>query len=106
MIPFIRSMTELMVITQSKNQGKMPNESKSLEELTKVRSKKDGYINYKHKKAVSLPEIHKTKRRRWVKSKEAVSRFFNELDYNNQIQSSYDITLLEMQNNYDKHDIA
>ena len=38
--------------------------------------------------------------------KEAVSRFFDELDYNNQIQSSYDLTLWESQKKYDHHDIA
>ena len=60
----------------------------------------------KSKKTIGLPEFPKPKRRRWVKSKEAITRFIDELDYNNQIQSSYDLTLLGMQNNFNEHDVA
>ena len=106
MIPFIRSLTELMVITQPKNQYNTPNGNKSLEGLAEVSLKNDKYINSKIKNKIGLPEFPKTKIRRWVKSKEAVSKFLNELDYNNQIQSSYDLTLLDIQNNFDEHNVA
>ena len=63
-------------------------------------------INTRNETTVVLPELPKKQRRRWIKSKEAVSRFFDELDYNNQIQSLYDLTLLDRQRNYDEHDVA
>ena len=106
MIPFIRSMNELMVISQSRNQSNESNDNKDLEKITGITLKNDRYINSKSKKNIGLPELPKNKRRRWVKSKEAVSKFFKELDYNNQIQSSYDLTLLEIKNNFEKHDVA
>ena len=106
MIKLISRLSKLMVITQSKNQLKRSNDNKSLEELTGASLESDKYINSKSKKKIYLPEIPKNKRRRWVKSKEALSKFFEELDYNNQIQSSYDLTLLDMQNDFEEHDAA
>ena len=38
--------------------------------------------------------------------KESVSRFIDNLDYNNQIQSSYDLTLIERQNKRTQQDVA
>tara|TARA_Y100001968_G_C19367961_1_gene723585 strand:- start:109 stop:429 length:321 start_codon:yes stop_codon:yes gene_type:complete len=106
MIPFIRSINELMAITQSRSKAIMSSKNKNLDRFSEVNFKKEIHINSIPKKSIGLPELPKVKRRRWVKSKEAVSKFFNELDYNNQIQSSYDLTLLDMQNNFDQHDIA
>ena len=40
------------------------------------------------------------------KRKEALSRILDELDYNNQIQSTYDLTLIDSQKKYDHHDVA
>ncbi len=41
--------------------------------------------------------IRKTIRRKWMQNKKSVSRFIDDLDYNNQIQSSYDLILLGRQ---------
>ncbi len=105
MIPFIRSLAELMVITQARDQLNLADDNresnKSSGECLKIKK-----INSKKNKLIGLPEIPKIQRRKWKKRKEAVSRFFDELDYNNQIQSSYDLTLLESQNDYNKHDAA
>ena len=105
MMPFIRSLAELMVITQTRDQLNIADSNedsnKYTEEYLKIKN-----INSKKNKQIDLPVIPKIKRQKWKKRKEAVSRFFDELDYNNQIQSSYDLTLLESQNNHNKHDAA
>tara|TARA_Y100001968_G_scaffold101889_1_gene91847 strand:+ start:755 stop:1075 length:321 start_codon:yes stop_codon:yes gene_type:complete len=106
MIPFIRSISELMLISQSRDKTNQIELNNALHTFNEDNKKEIRTINKKDKRRIGLPELPKTKRRRWVKSKEAVSRFFDELDYNNQIQSSYDLTLLESQKNYDQHDVA
>ena len=106
MIPLMRSLYELKVITQSRDElrkGKERNEAHSLSAKT-IRTKKK--VNNKGKKAPRLPEIPNTQRRKWARSKKAILRFFDELDYNNQIQSSYDLMFLERQNDYNHHDAA
>ena len=57
-------------------------------------------------KTINLPDLPRATRRKWMKSKDAVSKFFDELDYNNQIQSSYDLTLLAIQSKSDHQDVA
>ena len=47
---------------------------------------------------MSLSDLPKTIRHKWIQNKKIVSRFIDELDYNNQIPSSYDLTLIERQN--------
>ena len=106
MIPFIRSLPELRAISSSRNELKIIPEKKSNKTLKEGREEGNKYINSRSETIVCLPELPKKKRRRWIKSKEAISRFFDELDYNNQIQSLYDLTLLDRQRNYDEHDAA
>ena len=105
MIPFIRSLTELMVITQSRTTLTKSSDKKSQNNFL---TKTNDHINYNQneKKKIILPSLPKSKIKKWIKSKEAVSRFFDNLDYNNQIQSSLDLTLLERQNIYDQQDVA
>ncbi len=107
MIPFVRSLTELMVITQSRTTSIKSSDKRSEKNFL---AKRDEMITYnqneKDKKKIILPSIPKSKIKKWIKSKEAVSRFFDNLDYNNQIQSSLDLTLLERQNIYDQQDVA
>ena len=106
MIPFIRSLPELRAISSSRNELNIIPEKKSTKTLKEGRGEGNKYINSRRETIVCLPELPKKKRRRWIKSKEAISRFFDELDYNNQIQSLYDLTLLDRQRNYDEHDAA
>ena len=104
MIPFIRSITELMLICESRASISKNNEYKDLHFLNeKVKSKP---LKSKLKEVIALPELPKIERRKWIRSKEAVSKFLKELDYNNQIQSTYELTLLDRQKNYDHHDAA
>ena len=106
MIPFIRSLPELRAISSSRNQLNIINEKKSTKKLTEGREEGNKYTNTRRERIVCLPELPNKKRRRWIKSKKAIYRFFDELDYNNQIQSLYDLTLLDRQRNYDEHDAA
>ena len=106
MIPFFRSLTELMVITQPRDQITKDSENSDLLEGGEYSGQRKRYIRSKHEKQIDLPDLPKVKRRKWIKGKEVVSKILEELDYNNQIQSSYELTLLQSQNNYDQHDAA
>ena len=106
MIPFFRSLTELMLITQSRDKSNQIHQSEDLETLTEDRAQRKRYIRYKDKESIDLPYLPIKRRRKWTKSKEAISKFFDELDYNNQIQSSYDITLLNREINSHNQDVA
>ena len=104
MIPIIRSLTEIMLTTQSRDQLNGKSKIKDLHSLNLSKKQKDKNSIYKKTEVISLPNIPKRTRRKWMKSKEAVSRFFDHLDYNNQIQSTYDLTLMDRQENYDHRD--
>ena len=106
MIPFFRSLEELMMITQSKYKDKLKDGERDFLSTSKVYIKKENDLESKENRFINLPKVPKIKRRKWIKGKQAVSSFFDELDYNNQIQSSYELTLLERQSNYDIKDIA
>ena len=106
MIPIIRSLTEIMLTTQSRDHLNGKSKTKDSHSLNLSRKQKDKNSIYKNTKVISLPNIPKSTRRKWMKSKEAVSRFFDHLDYNNQIQSTYDLTLMDRQENYDHRDAA
>ena len=106
MITIIRSMTELMVITKSREnliQNKFQQTIK--DDQTNNNKERNNQIT-KTIKSIKLPNLPKIERRRWTKRKEALSRFLDELDYNNQIQSTYDLTLIDSQKKYDHHDVA
>ena len=106
MIPFIRSLTELMVITQPREQINKESEASDLNGGGENSGQRKRYIRSKYETEISLPDLPKVNKRKWIKGKEVVSKILEELDYNNQIQSSYELTLLQSQNNYDQHDVA
>ena len=106
MIPFIRSITELMVITKSRDQIDKNLEDIDLSETGQESGQRKRYIRSTRKEVINLPALPKINRQKWRKGKEVVSRFFDELDYNNQIQSSYELTLLNRQNRSNRHDAA
>ena len=106
MIPLVRTIAELMVITDDRNKHNKKLVNYNFKSLDKIIHQDTENNKISDKKKVILPDIPKNTRRKWIKSREAVSKFFDNLDYNNQIQSSYDITLLESQKNYDHQDIA
>ena len=106
MNPFIRSLNELKVITESRAQKNKVIESELSNKNSLEIRKSDKIVNSKKTIDIKLPNLPKLERPRWRKKKEAVLKFFDELDYRNQIQSSYDLTLIENQKNHDHQDVA
>ena len=106
MIPFIRSLSELMAITESRetqNDNYQNNESYNSIMDSGQRKR---YTRSLEKNDVGLPSLPKQLRRNWITRKEKLSRFVDELDYNNQIQSTYNLTLLERQQKRNTQDVA
>ena len=106
MIPFIRSLSELMAITESRDCQKYGSQYNESYSSTVDSGQRKRYLNSLDKKEVKLPNLPKTIRRKWMQNKTSISRFIDDLDYNNQIQSSYDLTLIERQNNRTQQDVA
>ena len=106
MIPFIRSLSELMAITESRDNQKHVSQYNESYSSTVDSGQRKRYIKSLNKKEVGLPDLPKTIRRKWMQNKTSISRFIDELDYNNQIQSSYDLTLIERQNKRNQQDVA
>jgi len=106
MIPFIRSLSELMAITESREtQNDLSKNNESYNSIMDSGQRKR-YTRSLDKKDVDLPSLPKQVRSNWITRKEKLSKFVDELDYNNQIQSSYDLTLLERQNKRNAQDVA
>ena len=106
MIPFIRSLSELMAITESREtQNDLPQSNEGYNSIMDSGQRKR-YTRSLDKKDVILPSLPKQLRRNLINRKEELSRFVDELDYNNQIQSSYDLTLLARQNKRNTQDVA
>ena len=106
MIPFIRSLSELIAITESReiSTNILKKDEKCCSRVERGEGKK--YIRRLEKKEVYLPNLPKTIRRKWMQNKKSVSKFIDGLDYNNQIQSSYDLTLLGRQYKKNQQDVA
>ena len=98
MIPFIRSINELMVITQSRDQRTKNSVDLNFNSITEDSGQRKRYLRSRIEKKIVLPNITKTNRKRWNKSRKAVSNIINYLDYNIQKQSIFDLTLLKVQN--------
>ncbi len=106
MIPFYRSFTELMLITNSKNQITYNFKGDQNKRFSKNSEKVKRNIDSNEKKLIELPKLPKIERKKWIKTREAISKFFDELDYRNEIQSSFELTLLERQKDYDNENVA
>ena len=106
MIPFMRSHSELMIITQSSEKFSKLNEREEENSSFSKSNNSTKQVTCKGKIVLGLPDVPDIKRKKWAKRKKAISRFLDELDYNNQIQSSYDLTLQERQNDYSQHNAA
>ena len=106
MITIIRSITELMVITRSREHLKQNKVEQNIKDIKPSINDEKNNLIPKTNKLIKLPNLPKIEKRRWTKRKQALSRFLDELDYNNQIQSTYDLTLIDSQKKYDHHDVA
>ena len=106
MIPFIRSLSELMAITESREtQNDLSQNNESYNSIMDSGQRKR-YTRSLNKEDVALPNLSKKIWHNWISKKEKLTKFVDELDYNNQIQSSYDLTLLERQNKRNTQDVA
>ena len=106
MIPFIRSLAELMAITESRNKVSHSFINEEGKRVTEDSGQRKRYLKSMHEKGIGLPKLPNNTRRNWVKGKKVFTEFLDELDYNNQIQSTYDLTLLGRQSNEDHQDAA
>jgi len=106
MIPFIRSLSELMAITESRESKKDLTQNHESYNSTMDSGQRKRYARSLDKKEINIPDMPKTIRHKWKQNRKNVSRFIDELDYNNQIQSSYDLTLFELQNKINQQDVA
>ncbi len=106
MIPFIRSLAELSAIAESRDHHSNLSKEIKNDSSTIDSGQRKRYIRSLDKREVYLPNLPKTIRHKWIKNKESLSKFINDLDYNNQIQSSYDLTLLERQNKSNQQEVA
>tara|TARA_B100000965_G_C19559972_1_gene744046 strand:- start:353 stop:676 length:324 start_codon:yes stop_codon:yes gene_type:complete len=107
MNPFIRSYEELMLITKPKENGDERIENNRYEKEIKDGTKENTILDdCTNNTKITLPSLPKNTRKKWIRSKKAISKFLKELDYNNQIQSTYELTLIDSQQQYDKQDIA
>ena len=106
MIPIIRSLSELIAITESRDSHKHVSQYNESYSSTVGSGQRKRYLKSLSKKEVRMPNLPKTIRRKWMQNKASISRFIDDLDYNNQIQSSYDLTLIERQNKRNQQDVA
>ncbi len=106
MIPFIRSFSELMAITESRDKQKHLQKNKEIDSSTVDSRQRKKYIRLINRKEVDLPNLPKKIRRKWLQNKDSVSRFINDLEYINKIPSTYDLTLLERQNVKNHQNVA
>ena len=106
MIPIIRSLSELMAITESRESKKDLTQNHESYNSTMDSGQRKRYARSLDKKEINIPDMPKTIRHKWKQNRKNVSRFIDELDYNNQIQSSYDLTLFELQNKINQQDVA
>lgn len=106
MIPSIRSIQELIQMSKSRIKLNELNQSREFNNLTEDSGQRKRYIRSEYEEKIKLPIFEKISRQKWKKSKKLISNILVELDYNNQIQSSYDITLLERVSKLDQRDVA
>ena len=106
MIPFFRSIAELRAISKSREEQNKRNQTHQINSLGEDIGQRKPYLELGDERQITLPDIPTVTKRKWIKSKVAISEFIKDLDYNNQIQSTYDITLSERQRNRNHKDAA
>ncbi len=106
MIPFIRSLSELKAITESRIWPKEKDKENKINNPKIKSPDRKTYLRSIEGKEVKLPDLKKIVKRKWIPNKESVSKLLDDLDYNNQIQPSYNLTLLARQYNRNHKDAA
>ena len=98
MITFFRSFSELMAMTKSRDNQNNNLIDGQIDNWLDDSAQRKRYFKSLSKTEIELPNLPKSIRLKWMKKKEKLYSFFEKLDYNNQIQSSYELTLQERQN--------
>ena len=106
MIPFLRSFPELIAIAKSRDSQNNTHGVSRIDSCPEDSGQHKRYVKSMGINEVDLPDLPKSIRHKWKRKKEKLSSFLKELDYNNQIQSSYDLTLQERLNNNIHEDAA
>ena len=96
MIPFIRSINELMVITQSRDQRTKSSVNMNFYNIKKNSGQRKLYLRSRIKKNINSPKIAKINRKKWIKNTNIVKNLINNLNFNNKIESILDHTLLNL----------
>ena len=106
MMPSIRSLAELRLISQSREGKEKKAKNDCFNTLVEDSGQRKRYIRSKDEQGLNLPNIPKRKILKWSRSKYAISKFFEEFDYATQIQSSYDLTLIADQSKINDKEAA
>ena len=106
MIPFIRSFSELMAITESRDTRIVLCKNNGIKNLTVDSRQINRDISSPKKSRIDLPYLPKKIKCNWTRNREALLKFLNTIDYNNEIQKSYEITLIARQNKNNHKDAA
>ena len=106
MIPIVRSLSELSAITASRDSLNNHYQKVDLSSIDIDSGQRKRYIRSIEKKEINLPNLPKAHGYKWLKDKNALSRFLDDLDYQNHIQSTFDLTLIERQNKNTQNNVA
>tara|TARA_B100000579_G_C22743078_1_gene810121 strand:- start:834 stop:1154 length:321 start_codon:yes stop_codon:yes gene_type:complete len=106
MIPFIRSISELRAITASRDSLNNHCQNFELGSIDVDSGQRKRYLRSIEKKEISLPDLPKAQRHKWLNYNNALSRFLDDLDYQNNIQSTFDLTLIGRQHKNTQKDVA
>ena len=106
MIPFIRSLTELRLITQSRTQKTKNHQISNLSSLTEDSGQRKRYLRSKSEKNIELTNLNKTKRSKWREEKDVVNDFLDDLSYDKEIISSYPLQLIDRKCIISQHNAA
>tara|TARA_B100000965_G_C19298090_1_gene628907 strand:- start:280 stop:600 length:321 start_codon:yes stop_codon:yes gene_type:complete len=106
MIQVIRCHPELMAITKSRDTTNKGAATKDINSIKEVKDKQLQFKRVENEREVSLLTLPKRSSIKWKKRKDIISKIIDRLDYNNQIQSSYDLILLDRQQKYEHKDAA
>ena len=106
MITFFRSHLELMALTESRDCKIkfLNNDHLYIENIDSGQKKR--YLRSLESQKVKLPHIPKLIKEKWIHNKKSISKFLDNLEDNIEVKSSYDLILLERQNNRNIHDVA
>tara|TARA_Y100001968_G_scaffold109207_1_gene98777 strand:- start:3912 stop:4232 length:321 start_codon:yes stop_codon:yes gene_type:complete len=106
MINLISTLRELMLMTSFNENREYVSKDDYIHSSTVDSAQRKRYIRSLKKDEVALPNLPKTIRHKWINKKDAIAKFIKDLDYNNHIQSSYELTLIESQSKRNEKDVA